>query len=168
MLVNARFKTVFTEENEPTSHGDQTCEFHISMNKGETLKPLNKTASGGELSRLMLGLKVIFTHLMGIETVIFDDIDTGVSGPVATAIGQKMKSLSAHCQVFAVTHLAQVAACADTNYFVSKADDGSSTHSNVTMLDQEGVIHQLALIASGVISDSSLMAAKELYERNHG
>ena len=168
MLVNARFKTVFTEENEPTPHGDQTCEFHISMNKGETLKPLNKTASGGELSRLMLGLKVIFTHLMGIETVIFDEIDTGVSGPVATAIGQKMKSLSAHCQVFAVTHLAQVAACADTNYFVSKADDGSSTHSNVTMLDQDGVISQLALIASGVISDSSLMAAKELYERNHG
>ena len=168
LLVNARFKTVFQQENEPTAHGAENCEFHISMNKGETLKPLSKTASGGELSRLMLGLKVIFTHLMGIETVIFDEIDTGVSGPVATAIGHKMKSLSLTCQVFAVTHLAQVAACGDTNYFVSKADDGTNTRSTVTMLDEEGVIRQLALIASGVISESSLNAAKELYERNHG
>ncbi len=168
LLVNARFKTVFQQENEPTAHGAENCEFHISMNKGETLKPLSKTASGGELSRLMLGLKVIFTHLMGIETVIFDEIDTGVSGPVATAIGHKMKSLSSTCQVFAVTHLAQVAACGDTNYFVSKADDGTNTRSTVTMLDEEGVIRQLALIASGVISESSLNAAKELYERNHG
>ena len=168
LLVNARFKTVFTEETVPTAHGCETCEFHISMNKGESVKPLSKTASGGELSRLMLGLKVIFTHLMGIETVIFDEIDTGVSGPVATAIGQKMKSLSETCQVFSVTHLGQVAACADTNYFVSKADDGSSTHSTVIQLDEEGIIRQLALISSGVISDSSLLAAKELYERNHG
>ena len=168
LLVNARFKTVFQQENEPTAHGAENCEFHISMNKGETLKPLSKTASGGELSRLMLGLKVIFTHLMGIETVIFDEIDTGVSGPVATAIGHKMKSLSSTCQVFAVTHLAQVAACGDTNYFVSKADDGTNTRSTVTMLDEEGVIRQLALIASGVISESSLNAARELYERNHG
>ena len=168
MLVNARFSTVFTDETEPTAHGAESCEFHISMNKGEALKPLSLTASGGELSRLMLGLKVIFTHLMGIETVIFDEIDTGVSGPVATAIGRKMKSLSDTCQVFAVTHLAQVAACADTNYFVSKADDGASTHSTVSQLDEDGIIHQLALIASGVISDSSLLAAKELYERNRG
>ena len=79
-----------------------------------------------------------------------------------------MKSLSSTCQVFAVTHLAQVAACGDTNYFVSKADDGTNTRSTVTMLDEEGVIRQLALIASGVISESSLNAAKELYERNHG
>ena len=168
LLGSARFKTVFQQENEPTAHGAENCEFHISMNKGETLKPLSKTASGGELSRLMLGLKVIFTHLMGIETVIFDEIDTGVSGPVATAIGHKMKSLSSTCQVFAVTHLAQVAACGDTNYFVSKADDGTNTRSTVTMLDEEGVIRQLALIASGVISESSVNAAKELYERNHG
>ena len=78
----------------------------ISMNRGEDLKPLSMTASGGELSRLMLGLKEIFTRLQGIQTVIFDEIDTGVSGPVATAIGRKMESLSADCQVFAVTHLA--------------------------------------------------------------
>lgn len=167
MLENSRFKTVFTDHSEPTSHGSETCEFYVSMNRGETLKPLSKTASGGELSRLMLGLKVIFTHLQGIETVIFDEIDTGVSGPVATAIGKKMKTLSSSCQVFAVTHLAQVAACADSHYFVSKADDETSTHTAVTKLDEKGILEQLALISSGAVTDSSLQAAKELYERNH-
>lgn len=168
MLEKAAFKTVFIDEEYPTSHGSETCQFHVSMNKGDTLKPLHKTASGGELSRLMLGLKVIFTKLQGIDTVIFDEIDTGVSGPVATAIGKKMKSLSETCQVFAVTHLAQVAACADHHYFVSKADDASATRTSVKQLDYDGILHQLALIASGAVSEASLTAARELYERNHG
>ena len=136
------------------------------MNKGEDLKPLSRTASGGELSRLMLGLKVVFTHLQGIQTVIFDEIDTGVSGPVATAIGRKMRELSEHSQVFAVTHLAPVAATADSHYFVSKSEDGEKTHTHVKQLSGDEIISQLALIASGEITDVSLAAAKELYERN--
>ena len=166
MLPNACFKTVFTECN-PSEHGNENVEFMISMNKGEELKSLVKTASGGELSRLMLGLKVIFTKLQGIQTVIFDEIDTGVSGPVATAIGQKMKALSNSCQVFAVTHLAQVAACADTHYFVSKEDKDNKTITHVTELDEKGRIDQLALISSGSITDISKKAAQELYRRNH-
>lgn len=166
MLPNACFKTVFTGCS-PSEHGNENVEFMISMNKGEVPKSLVKTASGGELSRLMLGLKVIFTKLQGIQTVIFDEIDTGVSGPVATAIGQKMKALSKSCQVFAVTHLAQVAACADTHYFVSKEDQDNKTITHVSELDEKGRINQLALISSGSITEISKKAAQELYRRNH-
>ena len=166
MLDNADFHTEISEK-EPSASGSDRVEFLIRMNKGEDLKPLSKTASGGEHSRLMLGLKVIFTKLQGIETVIFDEIDTGVSGPVATAIGRKMHQLSETSQVFSVTHLAQVAACADTHYFVLKKDDEARTRTSVSILDHDGIIHQLALIASGEATDTSLKAAEELYRRNH-
>lgn len=165
-LPNARFETKLTS-CKPSEEGNEKAEFMISMNKGEDLKPLNKTASGGELSRLMLGLKVIFTKLQGIQTVIFDEIDTGVSGPVATAIGRKMKKLSDDCQVFAVTHLAQVAACADHNYLVAKSDDSHATHTSVRQLNEKETIDELALIASGEITDASRKAAQELLSRNH-
>ncbi len=165
MLPNAVFHTNITE-HKPSMYGSDNVEFLISMNKGEDLKPLNKTASGGELSRLMLGLKIIFTRLQGINTVIFDEIDTGVSGPVASSIGKKMKLLSKDTQVFSVTHLAQVAACADHHYFVSKNDVDGITHSNVKLLNKDETIEQLALIASGEITKASLSAAKELYKRN--
>lgn len=165
MLENARFKTEI-REGDPSAAGSDRVEFMISMNPGEDLKPLSKTASGGELSRLMLGLKVIFTRLQGIQTVIFDEIDTGVSGPVATAIGRCMKTLSQDSQVFAVTHLAQVAACAGRHYLVSKASDEEHTRTSVHQLDENERIRQLALIASGEITDTSLSAAEELYRRN--
>lgn len=165
MLPNARFKTDL-QAGSPSLYGSDKIEFLISMNKGEDLKPLAKTASGGELSRLMLGLKVIFTRLQGIQTVIFDEIDTGVSGPVATAIGRKMRSLSENCQVISVTHLAQVAACAKNHYFVSKSDEDGTTHTSVAVLNQKEKIEQLALIASGSVTPASLKAAEELYRRN--
>ena len=165
MLPNARFVTSFTD-SEPSLYGDDHVEFLISMNQGEDPKPLAKTASGGELSRLMLGLKIIFTHLQGISTVIFDEIDTGVSGPVASSIGKKMKLLSKSTQVFSVTHLAQVASCADQNYFVSKTDTDGVTHSSVKRLNKKETIEQLALIASGEVTKASLKAASELYKRN--
>ncbi len=166
MLPNATFYTSI-QDSAPSILGTDYVEFLIRMNQGEDLKPLNKTASGGELSRLMLGLKIIFTHLQGIQTVIFDEIDTGVSGPVASSIGKKMKLLSENTQVFSVTHLAQVAACSDHHYFVSKTDENGSTHSSVKLLNQKESIEQLAIIASGEITKASLSAAKELYKRNH-
>lgn len=166
MLENARFYTDI-KTGEASALGNDRVEFMISMNKGEDLKPLAKTASGGELSRLMLGLKVIFTKLQKIQTVIFDEIDTGVSGPVANAIGRKMKELSNDTQVFAVTHLAQVAACADYHYLVAKSSKDDNTHSSVSLLNEKQRIDQLALIASGEITDLSRKAARELYKRNH-
>ena len=165
MLPNARFVTSIVEKT-PGLTGIDHVEFMISMNRGEELKPLSATASGGELSRLMLGLKEIFTRLQGIKTVIFDEIDTGVSGPVATAIGRKMKSLSKDCQVFSVTHLAQVAACADYHYRVYKSDENDRTRTFVKQMNEDEFINELALISSGEITPSSLAAAKELLERN--
>lgn len=164
-LDHAKFQTRIKDED-PSIYGNDHVEFLISMNKGEDLKPLAKTASGGELSRLMLGLKVLFTKLQKIELVIFDEIDTGVSGPVASSIGKKMKELSNDCQVFSVTHLAQVAAHADHHYLVSKQSDSQSTHSSVRELDEDSRIEELAKISNGEVTDMSLNAAKELLARS--
>ncbi len=164
-LPNAKFFTEIKETKASTNGIDQV-EFLISMNKGEDLKPLSKTASGGELSRLMLGLKVIFTKLQGIQTIIFDEIDTGVSGAVASSIGKKMAVLSNDCQVFTVTHLAPVAAYANNHYLVKKKTLDDSTITSVIKLDRKETIEQLALISSGTISDLSVHAAEELLDRS--
>lgn len=164
-LEKAQFSIVFSEVG-ANSSGLDFVEFLISMNPGENLKPLIKVASGGELSRLMLGMKVIFNDLQSIETVIFDEIDSGVSGRVATAIGQKMSSLARHAQVFSVTHLGQVAACSRTHYLVSKIQANTLTNTNITELTEEGRIHELAMIASGSITPNALSAAQELLKHN--
>lgn len=163
-LPHAKFHVHFLEtEGQPT--GIDKVEFMISMNTGEGLKPLSTTASGGELSRLMLGLKTIFTQLQGIETIIFDEIDTGVSGSVAFAIGKKMQELGQTTQVFCVTHLAQVAACANNHYLVKKVQEENSTSTSIIALDELSRIEQLAMIASDSTSASALEAAKELYTK---
>lgn len=165
MLPNAKFKTSITS-NVLNKNGIDDVEFLISMNKGEDLKPLSKVASGGELSRLMLGLKVIFSKLQGINTIIFDEIDTGVSGPVASAIGLKMKELSKYAQVFSITHLAQVASCANHHYHVSKSSDDKKTSTIIKVLNDEERINELAILSTGVLSDVSKEAAKELLRKN--
>jgi DNA repair protein RecN (Recombination protein N) len=110
----------------------------------------------------MLGLKVIFSGLQGIETVIFDEIDAGVSGKVASAIGIKMHELAKGAQVFAVTHLGQVAACADKHYLVSKTSDAQRTHTFIRELDDAGRIEALASIANGTLTNAARTAAEEL------
>ena len=164
-LSHAKFDVSFEETI--SAHGIDKVEFLISMNPGEDLKPLAKVASGGELSRLMLGLKSIFNALAQIETIIFDEIDNGVSGSVANSIGKKMKYLANHAQVFAVTHLAPVAVWADCHYLVEKTNELNHTNTNISQLEKEGVIKELALIATGNDNEHSLSAAKELYESVH-
>ncbi len=164
-LENAKFSVDFIDA-EANKYGLDEIEFMISMNRGENLKPLAKVASGGELSRLMLGLKVIFTKLQGIETVIFDEIDAGVSGRVATAIGKKMHDLATTSQVFAVTHLGQVAACSDAHYLVNKLQTSTTTHTEIIELDRLKRIEALALIASGNLTPATLSAAEELLKEN--
>lgn len=161
LLSNARFH-IAIKEGKAASAGIDEVEFQVSMNRQDGFTPLQKTASGGELSRLMLGLKCIFTRLQGISTVIFDEIDTGVSGAVALAIGRKMQLLSEDIQVFCVTHLAQVAASADHHLLVSKKDDQYVTTTSIQLLNEEERIHELAAIASSSQSEASLSAAREL------
>ena len=165
MLNNARFK-IMIEECSPSSKGIDNVEFYIAMNAGEDLKPLNKTASGGELSRLMLGLKVIFAKLTNVETIIFDEIDTGVSGQVAGAIAQKMKFLSKTIQVFAITHLPIVASYANHQYKVIKTTKDDTTVTSVISLNKNQRINELALMANGKIDDAGLSAAQALLESN--
>ena len=164
-LENTRF-VIEISESKPSANGMDKVVFVISTNPGEPLRPLSKVASGGELSRIMLGLKAIFTKLQGISTIIFDEIDTGVSGLIATKIGQKMHSLSKDAQILTVTHLAQVAACGDEHYLVSKVAKDETTLTFIENLSESKRIEQLALIASGTTSDKALTAARELYLRN--
>lgn len=164
-LDKAQFEIDF-KESQPSIQGIDSVEFLISMNPGESLKPLIKVASGGELSRLMLGMKVIFNQLQRIETIIFDEIDSGVSGRVATAIGQKMSRLSKTAQVFSVTHLGQVAACSHSHYYVSKKQTAHLTHTHIQELDEIGRINELSMISSGTLNPQSIKAAEELFKTN--
>jgi DNA repair protein RecN (Recombination protein N) len=166
-LENTRF-VVEISENKPSAKGSDKVVFVISTNPGEPLRPLSKVASGGELSRIMLGLKAIFTKLQGISTIIFDEIDTGVSGIIATKIGQKMHSLSSDAQILTVTHLAQVAACGDEHYLVLKQAKEDTTQTFIERLNEQKRIEQLAMISSGTVSDKAMTAARELYLRNKG
>lgn len=161
-LNNAEFKVVFQRID--GAMGIDQIEFYIAMNKGEDLKPLAKVISGGELSRLMLGLKTIFSRLQHIQTIIFDEIDTGVSGNVAYAIGKKMKKLAVDSQVFAITHLAPVAAWGDYQYLVEKKEQNDRTVSSIKQLNKVERIYELAAIASNSNSEQALQAATELYD----
>jgi len=163
-LVNAQFKILF-EDMKPSSKGSDNVSFVVSMNKGQPLQPLAKVASGGELSRLMLALKTIFASLQGTNLIIFDEIDTGVSGYVALNIGAKMNRLGRKLQVFAVTHLPPVAACANSHYLIKKTQNEDSTNTKVLLLNDNENIEQLAILSSANVSETSLSAAKELYEK---
>ncbi len=168
MLENAKFKIEISEK-EKSSDGIDQIQFMISMNPGQPFALLKESASGGELSRLMLALKVVFQTQSGIETIIFDEIDTGVSGKVALAMGKKMHVLSKEYQVLCITHLASVAAWADDHYRVYKDTDGQQTTTTVETLNDSSMLEELAIMSSGSINQASLEAAKELKERvNHG
>lgn len=161
MLEHARFEVKFSSVNLNQS-GHDSVQFYVSMNKGEDLAPLDKVASGGELSRLMLGLKVIFSRVQHIDTIVFDEIDTGVSGRVGMRIGQKMKDLSKDAQVLTITHLSSVAAHAHQHYKISKSQEDEATMTSIDQLTPDEQVEQLALIMSGSVSSASLLAAQEL------
>ncbi|MDR1630917.1 MAG: DNA repair protein RecN [Oscillospiraceae bacterium] len=154
---------VKTEQAALSETGMDAIEFLISPNAGERPKPLSKIASGGELSRIMLAIKTVLAGKDEIETLIFDEIDTGVSGRAAEKIGLKLKEVSAHRQVLCVTHLAQIAALADTHLFIEKEVRDAKTFTRVTSLDFAGRRKEIARITSGIdITDLQLQNAEEM------
>lgn len=160
----------YTPENELeeehirfTSNGLDQIEFQLSTNPGEPQKSLAKIASGGEISRIMLALKTIFTNHQGVTSLIFDEVDTGVSGRVAQAIGEKIYNIAAKSQVLCITHLPQVAAMADHHLFISKEQTEKSTKTSVTPLSPEKKVDEIARMIAGVeVTDITLKHANEL------
>ncbi|MEB1806533.1 MAG: DNA repair protein RecN [Bacillaceae bacterium] len=133
-----------------TEDGVDTAEFYISPNPGEPLKPLSKVASGGEISRIMLAMKTIFSTGQGVTSLIFDEVDTGVSGRVAQAIAEKIYQIASKSQVLCITHLPQVAAMADQHLYISKQQIEERTKTNVRQLTNEEKVHEVARMISGV------------------
>jgi DNA repair protein RecN (Recombination protein N) len=146
-----------------TKNGVDHVEFYLSTNPGEPLKPLSKIASGGELSRIMLALKSIFSKHQGVTSIIFDEVDTGVSGRVAQAIAEKIYKVATDSQVLCISHLPQVAAMADTHWFISKVTKGGRTKTSVAPLKAEEKIKEIGRMISGVeITDLTKKHAEEL------
>ena len=161
-MPNVRLE-VSREETALNTRGIDKLEFLISTNPGEAPKPVSKIASGGELSRMMLAVKTVLSKTDFVETLIFDEIDTGISGSAADRVGKKLSMLSLDSQVLCVTHQAQIAAFADNHLFISKSVRDGRTYTEVTALDREGRIRELARIIGGEqIADTALSHAEEL------
>lgn len=150
-----------------TETGCDDVRMFISTNKGEEPKPLAKIASGGEISRVMLALKSILAKEQSLPVMIFDEIDTGISGEISEKVGASMRKLSEHCQIVAITHQPQIASQAHKHYKVAKVEEGDRTVTRIIPLSDEEHIHEIASLMSGSqITDSTLNSARELIEKN--
>lgn len=146
-----------------TPDGCDAVSFYISTNKGEDPKPLSKTASGGEISRIMLALKSILARNESLPVMIFDEIDTGISGPVALRVGRTMRELSVSCQILCITHLPQIASMAHHHFVVSKTEDDGRTVTGIEKLDNESHIREVAKLMSGAeVTQATIASAREL------
>lgn len=154
-------------QDKVTLSGMDKVEMLISVNKGEDLKPLSRVASGGELSRIMLAIKNVLADADEVQTMIFDEIDTGISGRAAAKVGVKLSEAAQNRQILCVTHLAQIAAAADTQLLIKKTSDDKRTYTAITKLDFEGRKHEIARIISGDENDAiSLENAEKLLLRD--
>ena len=163
-MKNANFDiSIEMNENKKfNSNGLDKVEFLISTNIGEEKKPLSKIASGGEMSRFMLVLKNVLAEVDKIPVLIFDEIDTGISGNAANSCGEKIKQIAKNHQVICVTHLASIAAKGDNNYFICKEVKNNKTCTKIKKLNEEETIKEIARISTGVINEISLQHAREL------
>ena len=160
---SADFVTINDQHYKADPNGIDIVEFYISTNTGEDVKPLIKVASGGEISRIMLSLKTILAKNDKLPLLIFDEIDTGVSGRIAGKVGTALKSLASAHQVIAITHLPQIAGVADYNYTVEKAAADKRVTSTIRMLEEEEKIREVARLMSGEkITDASIKGAREI------
>ena len=163
-MPNAKFnvKIDFNKENEFNKNGLDIVEFMIATNIGEEEKSLIKIASGGEMSRIMLGIKSVLADVDKVPVLIFDEIDTGISGKAAKAVSIKMKNIARKHQILCVTHLATIAAKGDYNYYISKEVENDKTRTKIERLDEEKTIKEIARIASGDINEISIEHARQL------
>ena len=163
-MEKAQFQVQFTK-GKFTREGNESVEFYISTNPGEDFKPLVKVASGGELSRLMLAIKSAFSRKEGKTSIVFDEVDTGVSGRVAQAIAQKIHKIGQHGQVLAISHLPQVIAIADYQFFIEKISNEHSTVSTVRLLTVEERVEEVAKMLAGEnVTEAALSQARELLQ----
>mgnify|MGYP003291941656 CR=1 FL=1 len=161
-MPRVQFACQFTE-TDLTAAGADTVSFYMSANAGEALKPMSKVASGGELARIMLAMKNVLAEKDQVNTLIFDEVDTGVSGRAAQKVAEKLRSVAAHKQVLCVTHLPQLAALANTHLLIAKSERDGRTYTSVTPLDIEGRKKELARIIGGTnITATTLKSAEEM------
>jgi DNA repair protein RecN (Recombination protein N) len=174
---NAEFKVSLTPGPAPIERGEDLTtgslkptgiddvEFMVKINKGDEFSSLRKTASGGEVSRIMLAVKTVLAEADKVDILVFDEIDTGISGRIAQKVGRVMKNLSAFRQVIAITHLAQIAALADEHLLVEKETEGESTAAKIRPLNKSEKVIEVAKLLSGEkVTDASIKSAKELIE----
>ena len=161
-MPRVQFSCEFTE-TELTADGADAVVFYMSANAGEALKSMSKVASGGELARIMLAMKNVLAEMDQVATLIFDEVDTGVSGRAAQKVAEKLRSVAVHKQVLCVTHLPQLAALANTHFLIAKREENGRTYTSVTPLEPEGRKHELARIIGGAnITETTLKSAEEM------
>jgi DNA repair protein RecN (Recombination protein N) len=166
-MKDANLEISFKPLDEPNNEGIEFVEFLISPNKGEPLKSLNKIASGGELSRIMLALKTIFVKSRGQTAILFDEVDSGVSGQAAQKMAEKMKDIAQHIQVICISHLPQVASMSDHHLLISKASNDDRTTTKVKeLLDDERIDEIARMISGASVTDITRQNAKEMLEQN--
>ena len=164
-FMNVSFEIAIRQLDRYSEQGFDDVEFLISTNIGEDLKPLSKVASGGELSRVMLAIKSVLADNDAIDTLIFDEIDVGVSGRTAQKVSERLALIAKEHQVLCITHLPQIAAMADSHYIIEKTNDTERTTTNIYRLDLEQSVHELARILGGAeITDNVIQSAKEMKE----
>ncbi len=164
-MPKVRFEIRITKTDKLRSNGYDEIEFLISANTGEPPMPLEKIASGGELSRIMLALKSVLSDKDGVGTVVFDEVDAGISGKTSRKVGIKLKQIAKSTQVICVTHSAQIASLADSHFLIAKHDVDGRTQTDISLLDSEGRVREVARILGGIeVTDSQLCAAVEMIE----
>lgn len=161
-MPTAQFEVQILEENNFNENGIDIIEFMICTNVGEGMKPLTKIASGGEMARIMLAIKNVLADVDEVGTLVFDEIDTGISGKAGQAVGEKMKKIAQNHQVICITHLPAIAAKGDYNYYIHKQTKESKTYTNIKQLNEEETIEEIARISSGEITEIAKAHAREL------
>ena len=162
-FLDTKFEFHFQEKKELTEKGLDEVEAYVSLNPGEPLRPLREVGSGGELSRIMLSIKTVLADTDGVSTLIFDEIDTGISGRTAEKVGEKLQKIAKNHQVILITHLPQIAAKADHHFLIEKTVEDGATHTRIHPLEEKESIEELARLLGGdEISEASLENAREL------